>query len=185
MTFPEGDSADRWTRPLLLVGCGLPAELEQWLAAAAPPLAAWLDLPLQRLGGEPASALAALQAAGPTLAWLPLDPGCWQGGCGTWVEALGAWRQPTLALIPAPQLAAGQAAALTALLRQERVPLLGLLQLGGEWQAEARRADALPWLGHWPADSAPGAAEAEAAEAALDALELVMEARLQELLAQL
>lgn len=183
MTFPEGDATGRWTRPLVLLGGGLPAELEQWLAAAAPPLAAWLELPLRRLAAEPASALVALQAAGPTLAWLPLDPGCWQAGCGTWAEALGAWRQPTLALIPAPQLASGQAAALTALLRQERVPLLGLLQMQGQWQAEERRADGLPWLGHWPAE--PDAAEAEAAEAALDALELVMEARWQELLAQL
>lgn len=186
MTFPEADSAPAvdpagdagaWPdRPLLLVGAGLPAELDARLAEVASALAALLDRPQQRLAGEPAAALASLQAAGPVLAWLPTDPGCWLAGQGTWAEALGAWRQPTLGVIAAPQLAGGQAAALVALLRQERVPLLGLLQWQGPWQPEARRGDGLPWLGHG------SAATAEDEAAALDALELVLARRWAEVL---
>lgn len=135
---------------LVLVGSGLPKELAGVLQPAAGALAERLALPLRCLEGEPATALAALQSSGPALAWLPVDPGCWLEGAGTWAEALGAWRQASLGLIPGGQLAGGQAAALVALLRQERVPLLGLLQWHGAWQDAARRGDGLPWLGHWP-----------------------------------
>jgi hypothetical protein len=38
-------------------------------------------------------------------------------------------------------------AAATALLRQWQVPLLGLMQWGGTWQADERLRDGLPWLG--------------------------------------
>jgi hypothetical protein len=38
-------------------------------------------------------------------------------------------------------------AAATALLERWSVPLVGLLQWGGGWDASARRLDRLPWLG--------------------------------------
>lgn len=194
VTLPGAKTSEPGQRPLVLVGAGLPAELASRLAVVAPPLAALLDWPVRQLEGPPATALANLQAGGPALAWLPWDPGCWLEGQGTWAEALGAWRQPTLAVIPASQLAGGQAAALVALLRQERVPLLGLLQWQGGWQEAARRGDGLPWLGYWPAGGPAGGSEVSAEpfgslgeeeDAALDALELVLTARWVELLAEL
>jgi hypothetical protein len=69
------------------------------------------------------------------------------GDRGSWAEALGAWRQPTVLLIPAAAAASGPAAAYHALLKLQGVPLLGLIQWGGPWQAGDRRRDGLPWLG--------------------------------------
>ncbi|MFN5695775.1 MAG: hypothetical protein ACK486_01920, partial [Cyanobacteriota bacterium] len=45
------------------------------------------------------------------------------------------------------QVSGGWPAAATALMGQWQVPLLGLLQAGGPWDAAARRRDGLPWLG--------------------------------------
>ena len=111
----------------------------------------WTVLDLRTQAG-PDAALAALCAqehnqAGLWLAGLDTDVGLplEEGHC--WAEALGAWRQPVLLVVPAIQLKSGLPAAATALLRQWQVPLLGLLQWGGSWQARARRHDGLPWLG--------------------------------------
>ncbi len=104
-------------------------------------------------GGEPAWAdpqgrLAALaQEPGPWLWPLAPDPGAFLGERGSWAEALGAWRQPCLLLIPAAAAATGPAAAYCALLQGQGVPLLGLIQWGGPWLAVDRRRDGLPWLG--------------------------------------
>ncbi len=100
-------------------------------------------------------------AAGGWLASLPLDPGQSLSDGGTWAEALGAWRQPTLLIIGSQQLSSGAAASTTALLRQWRVPLLGLLQWGGPWGPEMRRRDGLPWLGCLEEPAADGADSAE------------------------
>ncbi|MEB3303722.1 MAG: hypothetical protein VKK99_03915 [Cyanobacteriota bacterium] len=81
------------------------------------------------------------------LASLPLDPGQALPDGSSWAEALGAWRQPTVVIIGGQQLASGAAASSTALLRQWRVPLLGLVQCGGAWKGDLRRLDGLPWLG--------------------------------------
>jgi hypothetical protein len=96
---------------------------------------------------QPASALAELlrQPSG-WLAPLPLDPGLPLDD-GSWAEALGAWRQPTVLVVEAPQLATGLPAAATALLERWGVPLVGLIQWGGPWDGERRRRDGLPWLG--------------------------------------
>ena len=80
------------------------------------------------------------------LAPLPLDPGLPLDD-GSWAEALGAWRQPTVLVVEAPQLATGLPAAATALLERWGVPLVGLIQWGGPWDGERRRRDGLPWLG--------------------------------------
>jgi hypothetical protein len=105
--------------------------------------AAWADPP-QLLA-------AASEQPGPWLWPLAGDPGAFLGDQGCWAEALGAWRQPTLLLIPAAAASSGPAAAYHALLERQGVPLLGLIQWGGPWQAADRRRDGLPWLG-WLAD---------------------------------
>jgi hypothetical protein len=65
-------------------------------------------------------------------------------------------------LLAGDQLDSGLPAAMVALLHQWQVPLAGLVQWGGAWDAEARRGDGLPWLG-WlapeggePDDAEPG-----------------------------
>lgn len=143
---------------LLLVGLGVVGEQG---AAGLPPLervairlAERLAVP--RLGLDatiPAdAALAALaqaaagQSAG-CLAALPGDVGMATAQGPAWAEVLGAWRQPCLLVCGAAQLRCGWPAAGTALLQRWRVPLVGLLQWGGDWNEFDRRRDGLPWLG--------------------------------------
>ncbi len=115
---------------------------------------------------DPPRLLAALAAQPAAWLWpLPLDPGAFLGPGGSWAEALGAWRQPCLLLIPAAMAASGPAAAYHALLKRQGVPLLGLIQWGGPWLAGDRRRDGLPWLG-WLADPPALAAGASGAPAA-------------------
>jgi hypothetical protein len=75
---------------------------------------------------------------------------------GSWVEALGAWRQPCLLAFAASQLATGLPAAATALLERWSVPLVGLIPWEGEWDGACRRADGLPWLGRLGAEVVEG-----------------------------
>lgn len=147
---------------LVLAAVGDPAGLGGRLAVAVARLQMLSAWPLRPLAVElpPPAALAALGPGRDTRrppAWiapLPADPGLAlpQGGC--WAEALGAWRQPTALVLAASQLASGWPAAATALLRQEQVPLAGLIQLGGVWEPPLRRHDGLPWLG-WLAEAPP------------------------------
>lgn len=128
-------------------------------------LAALLERPVLRLETQssPDAAQAALAEQGLAcgagwLAGLEIDVGLPLADGRCWAEALGAWRQPALLVVASDQLQGGQPAAATALLRYWQVPLLGLLQWDGTWQAEARRRDGLPWLGHLSAPQpAPGA----------------------------
>ena len=69
-----------------------------------------------------------------------------------WAEAVAAWRLPTLLLIPAGKRLRAEAALHYALLQQQRVPVLDLLQVGEPWLPADRQADALPWLGCWRPD---------------------------------
>lgn len=137
----------------VVVGSGLEASFrcpDSATERAARRLARPLGLPHRRIGEPraPHGQLRHLQTrAGGWLASLPLDPGQSLEDGSTWAEALGAWRQPTLLIIAGPQLPSGAAAATVALLRQWRVPLLGVLQWGGSWCADQRRRDGLPWLG--------------------------------------
>jgi hypothetical protein len=126
-----------------------PAAPAALLPAVALRLSRATGLPLRSIPrpDSPPQALADLLAAsGPWLAPLPLDPGLALPQ-GSWAEALGAWRQPTLLVVDQAQLVTGIPAASTALLERWSVPLLGLLQWGGGWDASARRWDRLPWLG--------------------------------------
>jgi len=142
----------------------LAADLVAGAAADDFGAASWADRPAQSsrkssdsgpasdAGTEPQRLLAALaEEPGPWLWPLAGDPGAFLGAEGNWAEALGAWRQPTLLLIPAAAAATGPAAAYHALLQRQGVPLLGLIQWGGPWLAADRRRDGLPWLG-WLAD---------------------------------
>jgi len=159
-------------RALVLLGFGLadgpgPGGLPPLLAVAQR-LAGLMPVPIHRLSplSDPNAALAALgsarddglaghsqalvgaRAQGPArLVVLELDPGVCLPRGGSWVEALGAWRQPSVLVIGASQLPCGWPAAGTALLQHWQVPLLGLLQWGGAWDGAQRRADGLPWLG--------------------------------------
>ncbi len=136
----------------MLVGFGNPSDPTApatLLPAVALRLSRATGLPLRLIPrpDSPPQALADLQAAsGPWLAPLPLDPGLTLVQ-GSWAEALGAWRQPTLLVVDQAQLGTGIPAAATALLERWSVPLLGLLQWEGGWDASARRRDRLPWLG--------------------------------------
>ena len=153
---------------LLLVGLGLRQELGG-LAAVAARLADAEGVPLRPLAGadDPDAGLAALTAdAGPWLASLPLDPGLPLARGGSWAEALGAWRQPCLLVLRREQMATGLPAAGAALLERWRVPLAGLVQVGGDWQPLKRRRDGLAWLG-WLPDADEENGEAEAAMASL------------------
>lgn len=140
---------------LVLVAVGSQPALAGRVAAAASSLSALSAWPLHPVTADrpPAETLAALSEGRATQgppAWiapLPVDPGLGLGANGSWAEALGAFRQPTALVLEAAQLASGWPAAATALLRQERVPLVGLIQLGGVWEPERRRGEGLPWLG--------------------------------------
>ena len=74
---------------------------------------------------------------------------------GSWLEALGAWRQPIiLKVITTPSGdVPGSAAAYTALCELLGVPLLGLIQFGGSWNYLQRKLDGLPWLGWLPSNT--------------------------------
>ncbi|MEB3276276.1 MAG: hypothetical protein VKM92_04840 [Cyanobacteriota bacterium] len=181
------------TASLVLLSCGTGAQIAALQAAAAAPLALALQLSLHHglaagpgsdHGGAAQQALAALPAA--SLAVLPLDPGLPLGaGQGHWAAQLGAARQPCLLLLSAEQAASGVPAAATALLLQWRVPLLGVAQWGGQWDAVARRHDGLPWLG-WLDDGAGVDAQPVAEPAdGTEALVLSTRLRWRQLLAEL
>jgi len=157
---PSPPDQDRPRSPvgLVLVGLGSPVAIApSVLQTATRQLAELLQCPVLSLdaGADPDAAQASLAAQALSLsctwlAGLEADVGMPLAKGRCWAEALGAWRQPALLVIPAAQLASGLPSAATALLRQWQVPLVGLLQWGGTWQAEARRRDGLPWLGHLP-----------------------------------
>ncbi len=70
-----------------------------------------------------------------------------------WLEALGSWRRPTILVAnPSSEGLSGSALAYWALCRELSVPLVGLVQYGGEWDPEIRRLDGLPWCGWIPED---------------------------------
>lgn len=167
---------------LVSVAIGPAAEVVALQQQAAPRLAGLTGLELRSItpAHDPDRALTALHATEPdplptaaTTGWLaalPLDVGLTLAGGGSWALALAAWRQPTLLLIDGRQPASGLAAAATALLRQCGVPLLGLVQWGGAWDAPARRLDGLPWLGWLGETAAPDDSHEEATAAVLPAL---------------
>jgi len=150
---PPPSAAEAPPQPrLILVSLGTssdPAGPATLLPRVAQRLSGATGLPLRSIPQphSPPQALADLLIApGPWLAPLPLDFGLALAQ-GSWAEALGAWRQPTLLVVDQAQLGSGIPAAATALLERWSVPLVGLLQWGGSWDVSARRRDELPWLG--------------------------------------
>jgi hypothetical protein len=143
--------------PVVLCATGPETSVTALLKEALPLLAHQLGLePLPALAPvqEPDRCLASLRQgssatgnSATALAPLWVDPGMTLQNGQCWAQALGAWARPTLILIEAGQLGSGSAAASTALMAQLGVPLLGLIQWGGPWQASLRRLDGLPWLG--------------------------------------
>lgn len=79
-------------------------------------------------------------------------------GESSWLQALSDWRKDVLLLTIADSNGdiSGLAPAYAALCRELKVPLLGVVQLQGAWNQQARRRDGLPWWG-WVA--APGTNE--------------------------
>ena len=73
------------------------------------------------------------------------------------MEDIADWRQPMLLLVPgeADGNVPGLAAAYTALCQQLDVPLMGLVQIQGCWNADQRRRDGLAWCGWIPAETDP------------------------------
>jgi hypothetical protein len=143
---------------IVLVGLGVGAESGPGslppLAAVSRRLAETLRRPVLELDttAGPDAALSGLghqaeACGGGWLAGLESDVGLSLADGRCWAEALGAWRQPVVLVIASHQLYSGVPAAATALLRQWQVPLLGLLQWGGVWQAGERQREGLPWLG--------------------------------------
>ncbi|WP_156796686.1 hypothetical protein [Cyanobium sp. PCC 7001] len=160
---------------LVLLAAGPPEPQRRLLEAAAPALAAALGLELAA-ALDPAVPVPQLMAlhrqvpapgAPPQLVPLPVDPGRTLADGSCWAEAVGAWRQPALLLLDADQQESGLPAAMTALLRQAAVPLVGLVQWGLPWQGGLRRRDGLPWLGVLPAAGEDGEHLALALPAAL------------------
>ncbi len=83
------------------------------------------------------------------------DPAIANEDYGSWLEALGAWKKPTILfsqVLPSGELP-GSSAAYVALCQALNVPLLGIFQLGGKWDSISRRNDGLPWCGCLPESS--------------------------------
>ncbi|MEB3307543.1 MAG: hypothetical protein VKK98_05255 [Cyanobacteriota bacterium] len=138
--------------PIVLCATGPASSVSALLREALPLLARELALePLPALAPiqQADLCLSALRTGGPSaaLAPLPADPGMTLEDGRCWARALAAWARPCIILIDSEQLQTGTAAASTALMAQHGVPLLGLIQWGGIWQAPQRRLDGLPWLG--------------------------------------
>tara|TARA_Y100001968_G_scaffold63671_3_gene54469 strand:+ start:3463 stop:3978 length:516 start_codon:yes stop_codon:yes gene_type:complete len=82
------------------------------------------------------------------------DAGFYHSENGSWLECLGAWKMPVILMAtPSDQgEIPGTAAAYVALCYKLLVPLVGIVQLGGEWHPKARAKDGLPWCGCLPSD---------------------------------
>ncbi len=69
---------------------------------------------------------------------------------GCWLDALGAWKKPVVLMVEPLSTGhvPGAAKAYFALCKELCVPVIGLLQLGGDWDLIQRKLDGLPWCGH-------------------------------------
>ena len=111
---------------LALAPTGVPGGAVSFLPPVAIRLAALLQLPLKPLNNVDDPLLTMAQLSSCREAWLavlPVDPGLALDSGGHWAEILGAWRQPSLLVVDAGQMASGLPAAGTALLQRWQVPL--------------------------------------------------------------
>ena len=139
---------------LALVGAGPLADLSMREGAQQLADRFSAELVPMACGAEPHSALKALTSRQrernhPTLLRLSGDAAMLKGSSGSWLDALAAWRCPVLLLVQpnAAGLVPGSAPASVALCKTLNIPLVGLAQLGGSWDLQARRMDGLPWCG--------------------------------------
>ncbi len=178
---------------LVVLSAGPAAQVKALQADLAQPLAQALqwtwDDRWQHLGpgDDPNRALQQLQPSSgkpapglrPALLGLPLDPGLPLVCGGHWAEALGAWRQPAVLVFSAEQLQTGVPAAMTSLLKNWQVPLVGLVQWGEPWASADRCRDGLPWLGALQAGQLPSEKNSsEQASQLRSALDLALRCRL-------
>ena len=139
---------------LVVIGAGALPETEMSAACQSIAVESGAVLLQEGCGASPHPVLQALNSkvddsTGLTLLRVSGDVGVDESGGGSWMEALAAWRIPVLMLArPRPDgLFAGVVPATIALARELNLSLLGLVQLGGEWDVVARRNDGLPWCG--------------------------------------
>ncbi len=73
---------------------------------------------------------------------------------GSWFECLGAWKKPVILMVvpSADGYIPGVASAYVSLCADLSVPLVGIVQLGGEWNSRYRSLDGLPWCGCLPSN---------------------------------
>lgn len=136
----------------LILGAGPIPELAMRQACEAIAECCGCGLSSYACGESPHEVLASTESASDLLR-LCGDAARFHRDGGSWLEALADWRQPVLLLVPgdADGGIPGVGPAYAALCRELKVPLVGLAQLQGAWDAAARRKDGLPWRGWIPA----------------------------------
>ena len=136
----------------LILGAGPVPELAMKRACEAIAASCGCGLLSYACGESPHKVLASIGATG-DLVRLCGDAARFDPDGGSWLEALADWRQPVLLLVPgdADGGIPGVGPAYAALCRELKVPLVGLAQLQGAWDATERRKDGLPWRGWIPA----------------------------------
>ena len=136
----------------LILGAGPVPELAMKRACEAIAASCGCGLLSYACGESPHKVLASIGATG-DLVRLCGDAARFDRDGGSWLEALADWRQPVLLLVPgdADGGIPGVGPAYAALCRELKVPLVGLAQLQGAWDATERRKDGLPWRGWIPA----------------------------------
>ena len=136
----------------LILGAGPVPELAMKRACEAIAASCGCGLLSYACGESPHKVLASIGATG-DLVRLCGDAARFDRDGGSWLEALADWRQPVLLLVPgdADGGIPGVGPAYAALCHELKVPLVGLAQLQGAWDATERRKDGLPWRGWIPA----------------------------------
>lgn len=135
----------------VLVGAGALPELVMRDATTALAQQCRRPLLLHATGECPQTVLSET-ATRPELVRLSGDAAVLHPSGGSWLEALADWQRPVLLMVHTRPDGGipGTAAAYNALAERLRIPLLGLVQLGGEWTSTDRIRDGLPWCGWIP-----------------------------------
>ena len=135
----------------VLVGAGALPELVMRDATTALAQQCRRPLLLHATGECPQTVLSET-AARPEFVRLSGDAAVLHPSGGSWLEALADWQRPVLLMVNTRPDGGipGSAAAYNALADHWRVPLIGLVQLGGDWTSADRIRDGLPWCGWIP-----------------------------------
>ncbi len=136
-------------QPLFLITAGT-IDKEEFQHACQDLANGWgCNLREQDCSSEPNSSLKAL-GSDYLMVKLDGDPAVSKTNGGSWLEALGSWKK--LAILFTSPLhdsneIGGVAAAYVALCEKLEVPLVGIIQVGGEWNESLRKKEGLPWCG--------------------------------------